>query len=145
MTITTQYELNNANPNTIADALRRAEIGSALSPIKVTFAGLTSAAAVNITTAASRAAATIVGRSPEISAGETLPPIGAVVSLRVTAGAAAAAPRGIVDTGGSASATYAKISDDGATLTFETTVTGFVLTYFPRAAHLLEEFQSPAP
>jgi len=96
----------------------------------VTFASLTSAAAQDVTTAASKAAATISGLT--LDTGVNLPPISQVVTLRVTAGAAAAGVRAVTDAGGSASSSVALISDDGKTLTFETTVTGFVLTYIPR-------------
>lgn len=134
-----QRELDKANPNTLADALRLVKLGHLLAPIKVTFAALSAAAAVDITTAASKAAATIVGITLEST--ENLPPIGVVRTLRVTAGAAQAGPRVVTDAGGTAAAGatglggagggVALISDDGKTLTFEGNVTGFVLEYYP--------------
>lgn len=63
-----------------------------------------------------------------------LPAIGSVLSLRVVAGAAAAGARTISDSGDTASATVALVSDDGLVLTFEDTVTDLVLQYMPRAA-----------
>lgn len=129
--------LNDANPNEVADALKRIKLGQILCPVKVTFASLASAAAQDITTAAAKAAATIVP-SDFIGTGETLPAILAVRSLRVTAGAAAAGARFVTDTGGTPSTTVATLSDDGKTLTFEAAVTGFVLQYIPRTRESLE-------
>lgn len=129
---TLQQILSAANPHQLADALRAIDIGLKHAVVKVTFAALSSAAAIDITTAASKAAATIVGIT--LDSGVNLPPIGKVITLRVTAGAAAAAHRNVTDVGGTPSASLATLSDNGKTLTFETTVTGFVLTYEPRAA-----------
>lgn len=141
-TDTLAAEINKGNVNTFANALGKVKLGNVLTPIKVTFASLSSAAAIDITTAASKAAATITGLS--LATGENLPPILSVTTLRVTAGAAGAGPRTVTDAGGTAVtagatgntgvAGVALLSDDGKTLTFETTVTGFVLEYIPRAA-----------
>ncbi len=137
-TNTFQEALEQANPNFLADVLRLLALGNFFAWIKVTFAGLTSAAAVDITTAASLSKATIVGwATDEVNA--ALPPIGNVQALRVTAGAAAAGARFITDAGGTPSSTVATISDDGKTLTFESTVTGFVLEYQPRPAHAMTD------
>ena len=140
MTVTTQTYtlqdiLNLANPADIADALRETSIGNMLAPVKVVVTGLAATTVVDITAAATKAAAVITGITLE--SGQNLPAMLSVNTLRVTAGAAAAAPRGVVDAGGTASATYAKISDDGTSLTFEGTVTGFVLEYSPRSATAL--------
>ena len=132
---TLQAELEKANPNTLPDALKLAGVARQLAVIKATFAALTAAAAVDITTAASRAAATLVGVN--LGTTDVLPPIGDIVSLRVTAGAAAAGDRQISDAGGTPSATVATLSDDGKTLTFEANVTGFVLVYRPRSTNPL--------
>lgn len=129
--------LNSGMPDSIAKAEQAVKRGNMTSLIKVTFAALASAAAQDITTAAAKAAGTISGIT--LQTGELLPAIGQVLSLRVTAGAAAAGPRVVVDTGGTAGAPgangpgIARISDDGKTLTFEAAVTGFVLQYYPRA------------
>lgn len=129
---TVRRELNAGNANTVADILKRIKAGDMFAVLKVTFAGLTSAAAQDITTAASRAAATIVGG--DFNSDELLPAIGGVTTLRVTAGAAAAGHRAVTDAGGTASTSLALLSDDGKSLTFEAAVTGFVLTYRPRPA-----------
>lgn len=128
---TLQRALNDANPNEVADCLKRMKLGNILAPVKVTFTGLTSSATQDITTAAAKAAGTITGVS--LDTGENLPAVNGIHSLRVTAGAAAAGPRQVTDTGGTASATVAKISDDGKTITFEAAVTAFVITYLPRS------------
>ena len=131
--------LEQANPNLVADALRKIDLARMLDPVKVTFAGLASAAAQNITTAAARAAATVDQGLKDLIAGEGLPPILSVVALRVTAGTLAAGPAIVTDSGGTptaigtGSAHVATLSDDGKTLTFQAAVTGFVLEYIPRS------------
>jgi hypothetical protein len=137
-TFTVREAVNSGNANQVPEALAAIKAGNSLSKIKVTFTGLTSAAAQDITTAAAKAAATISGIS--LATGENLPPIGSVVTLRVTAGTAAAGARVAVDVGGTAlpgDPTTAKapgtvtVSDDGKTLVFDAAVTAFVLTYYP--------------
>lgn len=133
--------LNSADPNELADALRLIKLGNRLSVIKATIASLTAASAVDITSAGVKAAATISGITLE--SGENLPPIAHVLSLRVTASGTAGSlgVYGVGDTGataivppGGAGAAMgiAKISDDGKTLTFPNTITGFVIQYIPR-------------
>jgi len=132
--------LNRANPNDLPDALRMTKIGDQITPIKATFAALSAAAAQDITTAAAKTAATITGIT--LADGENLPAIGQVSALRVTAvGTGNVGPRMVTDAGGTPLASpagplfgVALLSDDGKTLTFEGTVTGFVLEYFPRPA-----------
>lgn len=134
---THQKILNSGEPAETLASLKAIKFGNAQTVIKATFTGL-NAAATDITTAASKAAATVAGI--ELRTGENLPAIGRVVTLRVTGGTAAAGPRIVVDssgtaaTAGSGAVGVATISDDGKTLTFEGAATGFVLTYTPRAA-----------
>jgi hypothetical protein len=147
--------LDQSNLNELADALKKIKFGRQLSRIKVTFAALTAAAAVDITTAASKAAATISGIT--LATGENLPPIGVWQALRITAsgtagslGAYLLADTGataIVPPGGAGAAVgIAKLSDDGKTITFPNTVTGFVLEYFPRTdVAMNSEFVGAAP
>lgn len=127
--------LNEANPNRIFNVLRILKLGNMLTPRKVTFAALAAAAAHNITDAAHFAAAVVAPVYPTTgpSARVTLPPILAIITLRVTAGAAAAATRTPSDAGGTPTAAVATLSDDGTTLTFEANVTGFVIEYIPRS------------
>lgn len=158
MTATKEYSiqdvLNQGNENQMADAFRQAKVGYQMSPIKVTFVGLASAAAQDITTAAALAAATInSGFATDPDVQPTLPPIGEVAALRVTAGAAVAGPRVMLDSGAvpAASATglggapggTAKLSDDGRTITFEAAVTAFVLIYWPAPAKALTTIFAP--
>jgi len=124
--------LNSGNPADIATAMERMQSGNMAAVVKVTTTGLTSASAFDITTAAVKAAATVAGLT--LAVGENLPAAGMVQSVRVTAGAAAAGLRQIGDAAATASATVAKLSDDGKTLTFEAGVTAFILVYIPRAA-----------
>jgi hypothetical protein len=124
--------INSGNPADTALGLQKMQFGSMSCVVKATVVALASAAAIDITAAATKAAATIVGLT--LATGENLPAAGTVQSVRVTAGAAAAGLRQIGDAGATASATVAKLSDDGKTLTFEAGVTAFVLVYTPRAA-----------
>lgn len=142
-----QQAFNDGDANTIADAARKAKLGTMLRPIKVTFAGLTATASLDITSATARAAATVNdGDIPEgyIASKTHLPPINVVKSLRITASGTAASLGNyiagdvgstmIVPPGGAAAAVgIARLSDDGKTITFPNTVTGFVLHYTPRA------------
>lgn len=129
-TDTNEIILNKADPNDLADVVRKMQMGSMLTPRKITFTGLTAAAAQDITTAAAFAAA---AKSPALPSNQTtLPPILSVIAVRVTAGAAAAGVRMVGDAGATPSATVVALSDDGKTLTFEGTVTAFVLEYIAR-------------
>jgi hypothetical protein len=116
--------LNQANPNKIADALAKVQLGTLLAPTIKTFTAITAAAAHDITDAAH---------------GYCLP-ILAVVNCRVTAvGTGALGARVMSDVGGTPGAPgangpgIATLSADGKTITFEGTVTGFVLTYVPQS------------
>lgn len=123
--ITIQRALESATPNNIADLARATKLGKVLSTIKVVVTGLTAASVIDITAAATKAAATISGVA--LNAGEGLPAIGQVVSLRVSSSGTAGAvgTYGITDSGGtaivppggaSAAMGIAKLSDDGAGL-----------------------------
>lgn len=147
--ITIQRALESATPNNIADLARATKLGKVLSTIKVVVTGLTAASAIDITAAATKAAATISGVA--LNAGEGLPAIGQVVSLRVSASGTAGAvgTYGITDSGGtaivppggaSAAMGIAKLSDDGTTLTFPNTITGFVLVYKAKPTDSQTEF-----
>jgi hypothetical protein len=148
-------KLDEANPNAIADILKLVKLGTSISRIKVVVTGLTAAAAIDITTAAVKAAATITGITLGDDAG--LPPIGTVESLRVTGvGTGALGPRMTCDQGSTPAApptatAYAgasigltRLNDDGKTLTFEGTVTGFILIYTPRTEVPLDDAWPPS-
>lgn len=139
-TNTLQEELESANPNTLADALRLCDLGKMLAPVKVVCTGLTAAASFDITTAAVKAAATVSGVTLET--GEMLPAILSVTALRCTASGTANSVGSYImsDAGGTAvsptagaNVGIALLSDDGKTITFPTTVTAFVLEYCPRS------------
>lgn len=142
--VTLQQVLNKANLNQLATILQKMKLGNMLNPVKVVVVGLTAAAAIDITTAAVRAASTITGL--ERDTGDSLPAILSVTALRVTGvGTGALGARSVTDAGGTADAPgtngpgTALLSDDGKTLTFEGTVTGFVLEYIPRSNTDLED------
>lgn len=119
--------LNRGNLADIADAIKKIGLGSMVSPLKRTFTGLTSASFFDLTT--------IDGTGETVGAANANRVAALVVgTMRVTAGAAATAARFMTDGGGTASATVAKISDDGKTVTFEAGVTAFIIEYIPRSA-----------
>jgi hypothetical protein len=126
-TETVKTVLDQANPNKLADALAKMDLGTMLTPKKVTLTGLTGTTH-NMTDAAH-------GSNPAILA---------VVALRVTAASTGTAvgTYGVTDAAGtvvspatSSAMGIAKLSDDGTTLTFATAdVTAFVIEYIPRPA-----------
>jgi hypothetical protein len=124
---TIQSVLNEADPNRLADGLRKAKVGDALQGLQKTLTGLTSQAAHDLTT---------IDDPDDTSV--KLPAALIVQSARVTAGAAAAGPRHITDVGGTPGAPgangpgIATISADGKTITFEAAVTAFVIYYVPK-------------
>lgn len=145
--LTNQQALDQADPNNLPNLVNNIELGSMLTPIKATITGLSAVAAVDITSAAVQAAAVVnAGPSWLVSTGsaappQPLPPIQNLKTLRVTAvGTGATGPRVLTDAGGTAVAPstgiagVALISDDGKTLTFEGTVTGFIIEYFAQSA-----------
>lgn len=135
--------LDDANPNTFPDALRKMKLGTMLTPIKVVATALTAAAAFDITTAAFLAKCTVTGISLPNNDYVTLPPIRRCSSVLVTAGAQAgvrvvapaeATPIAPLNsTGTPTSVGVCTLSDDGKTLTFETSaaVTAFEFWYEP--------------
>lgn len=133
--------LNSGNLSDMDAVLKKIKLGNMLSAIKIVVAGLTAAAAIDITTAAVKAAATISGIT--LATGENLPAIGAFLALRVTASGTAASVGNyilgdststlLVPPGGANVAVgVARISDDGKTITFPNTITAFTLMYMPR-------------
>lgn len=116
--------LDDADPNTLPDALRQVKLGTLLSKQKQ---------------AISQPAANTVTLDPPAQGPAT-------VAARVTAGAAAAGPRLITDSGGTPDATTATLSDDGTTLTFEADVTDVVVDYQPASsADLTSDFPETGP
>lgn len=112
MAITLGSILSKADPNLLADALRKVNLGVMLSPVVKT---ITQSSAVTMT----------------LSPPALCP---AVVSVRVTGGASAANVYIVTDSGGTAvDGAICKLSADGATLTFALGVTSAVVSYVPRS------------
>ena len=134
--------LNSGHLGRLDATLQAVKLGTAMAQVKAVFTGLTGAAAHDITTAASKAGATITGIY--LANNDLLPAIGDVVSLRVTAASTGSTvgAYGITDAAGTAVTAntsavmgVALLSDDGKTITFPTAdVTAFVLVYRPRAS-----------
>lgn len=145
-------EANKGQLSTIGDIARKAKAGDMLSSIKVVCTGLTGAASYDITTAAQKAASTITGIT--LKTGENLPPIGSLLSLRVTAATTASTAGTYIFTdvaGDMVTANthtvvgIARISDDGKTISFPTAdVTAFILEYMPRAQTDLTADMNPS-
>jgi hypothetical protein len=149
---TVRDAINKGNLNTLPDAFKAGKLGDTFSKIKAVVTGLSATASPDITSAAVKAAAVITGIS--LATGENLPPIGQVVSLRVTAGSAGAGPRTMTDNDGTATGPdayaaglpgVAKLADDGKTFTLETTCTGFVLVYYPAPTNMDANLAMGAP
>ena len=128
---TLQSALDGARGGQLEDLLAKVKLGTMLTPLKRTFAGLASAAAQNLT---------LIDGTGETAGANNPKRLAAlsVTTLRVTAGTLAAGPAIVTDAGGTAAAIGATnnhvvlLSDDGKTLTFPAAVTGFVITYIPR-------------
>jgi hypothetical protein len=140
-TLSIREILNQALPDKIADAMRLIKFGNMMSVVKVAFTGLTSSATHNISDAAHKAAGAISGIT--LVAGENLPPIGEVLTLRVVTGTATG-HRDVTDVGGTPSTSLATLSDDGKTLVFEAVITAFTLQYIPRAAVSMDSVFAPS-
>jgi hypothetical protein len=124
---TVQAALDKANPNDLADCLQKVKLGTMLTPLKRVFTGVSSSATQDLT------ALDADGETTGASNPNRLPAL-LVNTLLVTTGAAASGGRAVTSAGATAAtSTFAKISDDGTTLTFDNTVTGFTIEYMPRA------------
>lgn len=133
--------LDESDLNELADVFAALKIGKSLSRVRVVAAGLTAAAAFDITTAAFKALCTVTGY--DLATGENLPPIGIPCSLQLVASGTAgslgsyilgdvAATPAIPAGGASVTPGVARLSTDGKTITFPNTVTAFTFTYYPR-------------
>jgi hypothetical protein len=131
--------LNASKEGQMDDAFLKAQMGNMLCPFKFTVTGLVAATTIDITTAAVAAAAVPGPFTPALTTPDDITRLPAALgpgsmAVRVTAGAAAAGARLMTDAGGTASATVAVLSDDGKSITFEATVSAFVIYYVPRSA-----------
>ena len=118
--LTVQEALNQAHPNNWLDILRKRAAASQ-TVIQWGFGDMIKGIK---RTVAQTAAATIALSPPARP--------GTVMCRVTTVGTAAAGIRAVADVGATPSATLATLSDDGATLTFEGTVTGAVIQYTPK-------------
>ena len=147
--------LNAAEPNEIADALRKTKLGRMLAPVKITLTGITAIAALDVT-AFKKGDATLAINAglADLADKEALPPILAVRTCRVTtsgtansvgtyaigdAGSTAVSPTAGANVG------LALLSDNGKSITFPTTITGVVLEYIPRMASDPDAAFAPVP
>jgi len=132
---TLQNTLDKGNLINLADIARKMHLGTMLTPLKRTFSGLTAAASFDLTA--------IDGTGETVGASNANRLAALLVGpLRVTASGTAnsVGSYAITDTAGTvltptagANVGLAKISDDGKTLTFVTTVTAFTVQYIPRS------------
>jgi hypothetical protein len=161
---TLQTTLNGVegDPGRLASAMQQAKLGTMLRPIKLTIAGLTAAATFALDTGPAACLAQgapgtvgIVGDLPEgyIASAALLPKANVIKSLRITASGTGGSVGSyvVVDSGGTPAVPpvggvgVATISDDGKTITFPNTVTGFVVAYLPAAATDLATSLPSAP
>lgn len=148
-----QQKLAKSNPQDVADVLKKVG-GKRHALIKVVVTGLAADDNPDITGALVKAAAVVTGIDA-LAVNEYLPPVGKVLSLRVTASATANSlgTYGVTDKDGAAiippggpgaAMGIAKIDDAGKTITFPNTITGFVLQYEPRSETAMTEEFAPS-
>jgi hypothetical protein len=134
---TIQTALDTADPNVVADLLRKMKLGTMMAPLVRRFTSLTASATFDLT--AIDATGETVGpanpkRKPvllitalQIIASGTATSLGAYIAASVPA-------TPIIPPGGAGAAVgVATISDDGKTITFPNTVTAFTIIYMPRS------------
>lgn len=118
MALTLANILTKADPNLIADALRKVNLGVLLAP--------------TVSTISQASSVDVILDPPALCP--------AVVSARVTAGAAAQNVYIVTDSGGTAvDGAICKLSADGTTLTFALAVTDLVVSYVPRSESPLSD------
>lgn len=137
---TVQLEMDKGQLGTTANCVALMRLGSMNSLLKVTVAGYTAAATIDLTDPVVLALATVnVGY---VRPGENLPAIGVLKTLQVT-GASANTEIGsyvVTDAAGTTVAPtnatilgVATITDDGKTLGFSGSITDLVIEYYPVA------------
>lgn len=126
-----RHALNSGDPRQQAAVLQAVKSGDMGSLITATFTGLTSAAAQDVTSAEAFANVALTGWTPDAD-DIALPPVGTVVSCRVTAGTAGVLARYATDT--APTVTTVQVSADRTTVTFEAVVTAFILQYYAAPA-----------
>lgn len=145
-----QQAADGVNPTNVDTALGAMKLGSMLSPLRVEFKFGVAVASFDVTAQAVLAAGTgytiITGHALGALAGDPsvppLPPILAVTKMRVVGAGGGNKPGSYIaeDAGatafdaGAALVGVATLSDDGKTLTFNSTVTDVIVEYIPRPA-----------
>jgi hypothetical protein len=143
--------LDQALPGELADAMRSLKLGTLVTPLKRVFTGLVASATMDLT------AIDGTGETAGVGNALRLAMLG-FLYLRVDAsGTAASLGNYIVGPptstllippgGANVAVGVARLSDDGKTLTFPNTITGFTVAYIPRilsAAQLAAAF-APTP
>ncbi len=150
---TLKTELDKADPNIVADLLRKIKLGTILTPLRVDITGITASATIDITSAFTGATVLVngvsLGAAAGVPAASRLPPCLIMKALQVvTSGTAASLgayiagltgtpPAGITPalptSGAQLGVGQASLSDDGKTLVFPNTVTGISFEYVPRS------------
>jgi hypothetical protein len=118
---TIKKALNQADPNKVADAIRKIAMGDMLDVVEETIAVSPAAATLNLEALSSVERGALV-----------------VQSVEVLAGAAAAGVRIIGPSTATPSATVVRLSTDGKTLTFEANVTSVRVRFVPAPAESLD-------
>ena len=133
-----QDVLNNANPQDLPDAIAQLGLGDIANPFVRTFTGLAASASFDLTaidgTGETAGAANPKRRAALIVSNLRITASGTAASLGSYVAGDANAVMIIPPGGASVAVGVARISDDGKTITFPNTVTGFVISYVPRKA-----------
>lgn len=124
-TETIKTALNEANPNKVADALAKIDLGTMLDPIDETIT-IASGTVVNLATASVAKKAAMM-----------------VQSVRVVTGTATGV-RTVGDAGATASTSVVVLSADGTTLTFEAAITVARVVWLPRPAVAMSTAFAPS-
>lgn len=147
-TFSIRQALDEANPSLLSQALVQVRLGKLLTKIKATIAALTATAAPVLNTIPASKITINAGPDDVVNSG-ILPPLGQLLTLRVTAsgtagslgvyaigdsGATPAIPAG----GAGVTTGVAALGDDQVTLTFPNTITGFVIEYYAAPGTLLQ-------
>lgn len=144
--------VNTSKAGQVEDALKLMQLGNMLIPMKYTVTLTTPSATVNITnvgTPDQPATVTASSVSPILTDPTDINRLPAALNptltyVNVTTGTATGV-RTIIDAGGTpaVSATLASLNDAGTIITFEATVTTFIIWYVPRSAvNMLSLFQT---
>jgi len=128
---TLKATLDAANPNELADALRQVALGTLLTPVVYDSASTYAGGAASATIALDPPALFV--QSARVYSSGTAASVGSY--MVGDANATVSKPAG----GASAGAGVAKLSADGATLTFPNTVTRAVIQYLPLPATALTD------